>query len=286
MSRLTTNILPWTRYVGSLLIIVQSLIAFYDQLPTTNSPFTTGDGIHLARALDHRLEPINMQHLQIHPSGFVDPKDPYAVTKMLAPEALRAHGGILVNAAGRRFVNELGRRDTVSTAIFAQLDLEKPTVAQSVFLVLDRKAYEEVGTATMDFYTGRGMFRVFATIEEMGEGLGIPVETLRVTLESYAAHAASGHDEFGKTVFPNDVAEGPWRVARVTPVLHYSPGGLPFLPSGEICSQAKHVVVKNLFGAGEVTGGVHGGGRLAGNSLAECGVWGRRSGVGAAKALK
>ena len=29
------------------------------------------------------------------------------------------------------------------------------------------------------------------------------------------------------------------------------------------------------FGAGEVTGGVHGGNRLGGNSLAECGVFGR-----------
>ena len=33
----------------------------------------------------------------------------------------------------------------------------------------------------------------------------------------------------------------------------------------------------NLFGAGEVTGGVHGGNRLGGNSLMECGVFGRRA---------
>jgi len=40
----------------------------------------------------------------------------------------------------------------------------------------------------------------------------------------------------------------------------------------------KDVVIPGLFGAGEVTGGVHGENRLAGNSLLECVVFGRRAG--------
>jgi len=34
-----------------------------------------------------------MDQVQIHPTGFVDPKDPSNPTKFLAPEALRAVGG-------------------------------------------------------------------------------------------------------------------------------------------------------------------------------------------------
>ena len=33
--------------------------------------------------------------------------------------------------------------------------------------------------------------------------------------------------------------------------------------------------IKGLFGAGEVTGGVHGKNRLGGNSLLDCGVYGQ-----------
>ena len=45
---------------------------------------------------------------------------------------------------------------------------------------------------------------------------------------------------------------------------------------GEILN-SNNESIKGLFGAGEVTEGVHGGNRLGGNSLAECGVFGRIS---------
>lgn len=53
---------------------------------------------------------------QIHPTAFVDPADPFARSKFLAPEALRGLGGLLLNARGRRFVNELSTRDKVRRA--------------------------------------------------------------------------------------------------------------------------------------------------------------------------
>lgn len=40
--------------------------------------------------------------------------------------------------------------------------------------------------------------------------------------------------------------------------------------------------VSGLYGAGEVTGGVHGNNRLGGNSLLECAVFGRIAGQNAA----
>ena len=45
-------------------------------------------------------------------------------------------------------------------------------------------------------------------------------------------------------------------------------------------------IMNGLFGAGEVTGGVHGGNRLGGNSLMECGVFGRRAARAAVEYVK
>ena len=85
-------------------------------------------------------------------------------------------------------------------------------------------------------------------------------------------------------------APGEWKlddyfnVAIMTPVLHYTMGGL------EIDDESR-VVGKNgkpipgLFAAGEVAGGVHGANRLGGSSLLGCVVFGRVSGDSAASYL-
>jgi succinate dehydrogenase/fumarate reductase flavoprotein subunit len=55
-----------------------------------------------------------MEKVQIHPTGFVDPSDPHNPNNVLAAELLRGVGGILINAVGRRFCNELGTRAYVT----------------------------------------------------------------------------------------------------------------------------------------------------------------------------
>jgi hypothetical protein len=86
------------------------------KLPSTNGNFATGDGVKVAQEIGAELS--LMDKVQVHPTGFVDPKDPNNPTKWLGPEALRASGGILLNAKGERFVNELGLRDHVTHEIF------------------------------------------------------------------------------------------------------------------------------------------------------------------------
>ncbi len=62
----------------------------------------------------------------------------------------------------------------------------------------------------------------------------------------------------------------------VYPTQHYQNGGLLIDENGE-------TTVKNLFSAGEVSGGVHGRNRLGGNSLLDIFVFGRRAGISAAE---
>lgn len=47
-----------------------------------------------------------------------------------------------------------------------------------------------------------------------------------------------------------------------------------------------HEPIRNLYAAGESTGGVHGADRLGGNSLLECVVFGRIAGREASKTLE
>ena len=73
-----------------------------------------------------------------------------------------------------------------------------------------------------------------------------------------------------------DIKHGPIEVA---PTAHHFMGGL------KINTDAS-TSVKNLFGAGEVCGGVHGANRLGGNALADTQVFGKIAGVSASEAAK
>ncbi|MHB0869442.1 MAG: FAD-binding protein [Chloroflexota bacterium] len=65
----------------------------------------------------------------------------------------------------------------------------------------------------------------------------------------------------------------------VTPVHHYQNGGI-------LIDDQAETGVPNLFAGGEVEGGVHGRNRLMGNSWADIMVFGRRSGISAARRAK
>ena len=45
-----------------------------------------------------------MTQIQFHPTGFINPFDCYATTKILAPKLFRSGGGILLNQKGQFIV--------------------------------------------------------------------------------------------------------------------------------------------------------------------------------------
>lgn len=73
---------------------------------------STGDGQKMV--LDIGGKGIDMDKVQVHPTGLVDPLDPDAKVKFLAAEALRGVGGLLLDRDGNRFADELGHRDYVT----------------------------------------------------------------------------------------------------------------------------------------------------------------------------
>ena len=69
-------------------------------MPATAGEFSTGDGVKLGTSVGAGL--VDMDKVQIHPTGWVDPKDQNNPNKILSAELMRGVGGILLNKSGER----------------------------------------------------------------------------------------------------------------------------------------------------------------------------------------
>jgi flavocytochrome c len=276
--------------------LLQQYAPQLSSFPTTNGVWATGDGVKMARELGVAL--VDMDKVQLHPTGLIDPKDPANRTKYLGPEALRGSGGVLLNKKGERFVNELDLRSVVSQAIIAQ-DNVYPNSGGSKFAycVLNEAAAKLFGKNSLGFYWHRlGLFEKVDNVSALAKLIGCPEATLTATLKTYEELSSKKLHPCpltGKNVFPCVLgAQGPFYVALVTPSIHYTMGGCLISPSAEVQTLDTTGItpvrrsIRGLFGAGEVTGGVHGKNRLGGNSLLECVVFGKIAGDRAATILQ
>lgn len=248
------------------------------KFPTTNGQQTQGIGIKIARKIGIGL--IGMDKVQIHPTGFINLDNRYEKFKLLAPELIRGVGGILINQKGNRFCNELGTRDYVTQKIIENCELAKSdTITQyESFILINQKAVDNYG-GKIDFYIKKGYLRKYNSYKEFTEKLNISqsYDNLVKTINEYNESVDTKKDKFGKKVFPQKFDLNDYiYVGLIAPSIHYCMGGLTMSKNGELL-KTNGKIMKGLFAAGEVTGGVHGGNRLGGNSLMECGVYGRRA---------
>eukprot|EP01110_Echinostelium_bisporum_P007348 TRINITY_DN27_c0_g1_i1.p1 TRINITY_DN27_c0_g1~~TRINITY_DN27_c0_g1_i1.p1 ORF type:complete len:639 (+),score=390.60 TRINITY_DN27_c0_g1_i1:60-1976(+) len=242
-------------------------------LPTTNGDHCTGDGIKLA--MEVGANPADLEWVQVHPTGLVDPKEPDAKLKFLAAEALRGVGGLLLNAQGERFCNELGHRDYVTGEMWKN--------KKAPFrLVLNGAGSKEIEWHCKH-YVGRGLMKRFDSGAALAQEIGIPAAKLEAVFKKYSEEAKANKDEFGKKYFHNlpFKMDDVFHVAIITPVIHYTMGGIEINPESAITGPKG--AIPGLFATGEVCGGVHGENRLGGNSLLDCVVFGRVSGCSATR---
>lgn len=239
----------------------------YD-LPSTNGAHATGDGQKMIMAIGGNG--IDMDKVQVHPTGLVDPKDPGSKWKFLAAEALRGEGGILLNASGDRFCDELGHRDYVSGEMFKN--------KFPIRLVLNSKASKVLDFHTRH-YSGRGLMKKM-TGSELAREIGCGERHLQRTFQHYNDVAAGKQkDPFGKRFFHNlplDVNDD-FHVALMQPVLHFTMGGVEINDRSEVLN-TEGKPFEGLYACGELAGGVHGANRLGGSSLLGCVVYGRVAG--------
>merc|ERR1712046_53363 len=205
------------------------------------------------------------------------------------------------DANGKRFANELGRRDYVTGEMWKN----KPPFRSA----LNKAASDEI-IWHAKHYTGRGVMKYYPSGAELAKDMGVDLQVLIDTHDqhyqaakktekdpdggSWPAYpsgkswdARSGPTGSGKKFYHNiipgsAVASEPFYVAIITPVIHYCMGGLEVTADAE-CIAKNGQVIPGLYVAGEAAGGIHGNNRLGGNSLLDCVVFGRVAGKAACK---
>lgn len=241
-------------------------------LATTNGTHATGDGQKMVMAIGGNG--IDMDKVQVHPTGLVDPKDPGSKWKFLAAEALRGEGGLLLNADGDRFCDELGHRDYVSGMMWKEKDKSKFPIR----LVLNSKASNVLDFHTRH-YSGRGLMKKMSG-KDLAKEIGCSPEHLQKSFKTYNSIAdGKQKDPWGKKFFhnlPYDI-DDTFHVALMEPVLHFTMGGIEINDKAQVLNKDLKPF-DGLFACGELAGGVHGANRLGGSSLLGCVVYGRVAG--------
>jgi flavocytochrome c len=248
-------------------------------LSSTNGTHATGDGQKMLMEIG--ANGIDMDKVQVHPTGLVDPKDPTAKFKFLAAEALRGEGGLLLNSDGQRFSDELGHRDYVS----GQMWKEKEKGKWPIRLVLNSKASNVLDFHTRH-YSGRGLMRKM-TGKELAKEIGCGEAALKKTFDEYNLIAeGKKKDPWNKRFFHNMPfsIDDTFHVALMEPVLHFTMGGIEINEHAQVLNSEKKPF-EGLYACGELAGGVHGANRLGGSSLLGCVVYGRVAGDSASQHL-
>lgn len=229
---------------------------------TTNTPAATGDGINMATAIG--ADTVDMEQIQLHPTVYQD-------NGLLVSERLRSNGAILVNKEGNRFVNDLSTRDVVSQAELKQPDAFAYIVYDSKYA--DEKLYQK--------YVSNGLTVSADTIEDLAKELGMD-ETATANFVAAVEGwnkvcAGEAEDEFGRNNGLIALDQAPYTAIKIAPGIHHTMGGLKINTDTEVLDKNGNAI-PNLYAAGEVTGGVHGGNRIGGNAVADIVVYGRVAG--------
>ena len=232
---------------------------------TTNAPGILGQGIKMAQAIG--ADTVDMDQIQIHPTV-------EANTAALITEGLRGDGAVLINAEGKRFIDEVGTRDVVSAAEIAQ-------TGSYSWLVVDQAMVD--ASSVIQGYIKKGYTVTGETYEELGKAMGVDEAAFAETMNTWNGYVEAKNDpDFGRTSFANKLDTAPYYAVKVTAGVHHTMGGLKINTNTEVLNENGEVI-PGLFAAGEVTGGVHGANRLGGNAVADFTVFGRIAGAAASK---
>lgn len=240
---------------------------------TTDAPGTTGDGIIMAEKLNAAT--MGMEYIQTYPIS--NPKT--GLISLVADS--RFDGAILINQEGKRFVEELERRDVISKAILAQSggytyqlwNQDIDNISKTISVHKDE--YEEL--------VKEGILYKAETLEDAAKHFQIPVETLKATVARVNEFAKTGKDlDFnyrGKFV---SLEKGPYYIQKAVPSVHHTMGGLVIDTNAKVKTKDGKVI-EGLYAAGEVTGVIHGTNRLGGNAISDIVTFGRIAGKYAAE---
>ncbi len=245
-----------------------------DAILSTNTPGSTGDGIVMAENIGADL--VGMEHIQTYPIC-----DPLTGTLLYFDDARLYGHTVIVNKEGKRFVEELGRRDVMSMGIKAQ-------TGSVCYELLDQNGFDasklqENHGPELDYLFKNNLLVKADTLEEAAAFFEIDAKELKATVDKYNSYVKDGKDpEFNKRMLPSTVDTAPFYILKAAPAVHHTMGGIKINTNAQVINKDGKVI-EGLYAAGEVTGGIHGTNRLGSNALADIIVFGRVAGQNAAK---
>lgn len=228
---------------------------------TTNHKGATGSGIMILEKLGAGT--VDMKEIQIHPTV-------EQTTSYLISESIRGGGAILVSQNGERFVNELDTRDKVSAEI---INLPQ----HYAYILFDQKVRDE--NKSVEEYISHDLVIQASSINELAQKLSINVDSLTKTIERYNQFVSNQHDDdFGRTTgMRHPINTAPFYAIKIAPGVHHTMGGVTINTQTQVLD-VEHHVIKGVFAAGEVVGGVHGANRIGGNAVADIIIFGMQAG--------
>ena len=247
-----------------------------ERFKTTDAPGTTGEALYMAERAGAQL--VNMGYIQTYPIC-----DPISGAIELIADA-RFDGAIMLNQEGKRFVEELQRRDVLSEAILNQTGrycwvLWNDNIGKISNTV---KAHANEYEA----FTKQGIMTTCDDLKCIADFTKIPFDQLRKTVKRVSDMAGKGNDkDFNHRSGLVDMQQGKYYVIKAVPSTHHTMGGVRINEKAEALT-AEGKVIPGLWAAGEVTGVTHGTNRLGGNAYTDIIVFGRIAGEAAAKAAK
>lgn len=245
-----------------------------EDMPTTNTTLSTGDGITLAQKAGAGLT--GMGYIQLMPSS-------QPVTGSLGGGVWgSAESQVFVNKEGTRFVSEYESRDVMAKAALEQTDGIFYIICDQVTAGNPQPGDKNGWGNDIDTLIEEGSVLKADTLEELAQQMGCDPEAFAAEIAKYNEFAATGEDkDFGKTKMGKAIDEAPFYATIRTPSIHHTMGGVAINTAAQALNEQGEIV-PGLYAAGEVAGGIHAGNRLGGNALADIIVYGRIAGENAA----
>ena len=246
---------------------------FGEQFNSTDSVGAQGDGLSMASAINAEL--VDMELIQTYPICDVNTGALLYLDDMRLDERT-----VMFNKEGKRFVEELGRRDVLSKAILAQTD-------ERAYEIWDQAAADETNVVDIhadefENLTSRQLCTKADTLEEACEPFGIDAAALAKTIEQWDSYVDAGSDpDFSYRGTMHKVDTPPYYIMAYKPAVHYTMGGLHITTNAEVLDTGGNPI-PGLFAAGEVAGHKMGANRLGSTSMADIYTFGRIAGDNAA----
>ena len=247
-----------------------------ERFKTTDAPGTTGEALYMAERAGAQL--VNMGYIQTYPIC-----DPISGVIELIADA-RFDGAIMLNQEGKRFVEELQRRDVMSEAILKQTGGYCWVLWNDKIGSISNTVKEH--PTEYEAFTKQGIMATCDDLKCVADFTKIPFDSLKGTVNRVSSMTGKGNDkDFNHRSGLVDMTQGKYYVIKAVPSVHHTMGGVRINEKAQALT-AEGKAIPGLWAAGEVTGVTHGTNRLGGNAYTDIIVFGRIAGKAAAEAAK